>query len=62
MVGVRKVMLAGDTALVQSWSMIVNMESYPLDSGNLMMKSIDMVSKGSALGFANMGLRAAFLV
>src|SRR6266850_6699657 len=31
------------TALVQSWSVIVRIESYPFDSGNLTMKSIAMV-------------------
>ena len=28
---------------VQSWSVIVRMESYPADSGSFAMKSIDMV-------------------
>ena len=39
------------TALVQSWSVIVSIESKPFDSGNLTMKSIATVSKGSAPGF-----------
>ena len=28
---------------VQSWSMMVKIESYPADSGSFMMKSIDIV-------------------
>ena len=50
------------TALVQSWSVIVSIESKPFDNGNLTMKSIATVSKGSAPGFANMGLSGALLV
>ena len=48
------------TALVQSWSVTVSTESYPSESGNLTMKSMATVSKGSASGFANMGLNGAF--
>ena len=35
-------------ALVQSWSVIVRIESYPCDSGNLVIKSIATVSNGVA--------------
>ena len=37
--------------LVQSWSVIVNMESYPCDTGSFVMKSSTIVSNGSASGF-----------
>jgi hypothetical protein len=47
------------TALVQSWSVIVKIESNPLDKGNLTMKSIATVSKGRASGFGKMGLNVA---
>ena len=50
------------TALVQSWSVIVSIESKPFDNGNLTMKSIATVSKGSAPGLANIGLSGALLV
>src|SRR6266851_905058 len=36
------------TALVQSWSVIVSMESYPFDTSNLTIKSIAMVKNGHA--------------
>ena len=50
------------TALVQSLSVIVSTESKPFVSGNLTMKSMATVSKGSAPGFANIGLSGALLV
>ena len=37
------------TPFVQSWLVIVSMESYPLESGSLVMKSIEMVVNGSLL-------------
>ena len=49
------------TALVQSWSMIVSIELKPFDSGNLMMKSIAIVSKGNAPGLVKMGFSGALL-
>ena len=33
---------------VQSWSVMVKIESYPADSGSFMMKSMDMVWNGKA--------------
>jgi len=39
-------------AFMQLWSVIIKMVSCPLDSGNLMMKSIAIVWKGRALGSA----------
>src|SRR6201996_4454338 len=37
--------------LVQSWSVIVRMESYPWDTGSFVIKSNVTVSKGRASGF-----------
>ena len=37
-------------ALLQSWSVMVSIESYPCNTGNLVMKSRVMVSKGIASG------------
>src|SRR6266702_619674 len=48
-------------AFVQSWSMIVSIESYPCEVGSLVMKSSAMVSKGIASGFGNMGDNAALV-
>jgi hypothetical protein len=42
-------------ALEQSWLVTVRMESYPCDTGNLVMKLIATVSKGVASGLAHMG-------
>src|SRR5580698_7318372 len=42
-------------AFEQSWSMTVSMESYPCDTGSLVMKSTATVSKGVASGLAQMG-------
>ena len=37
--------------LVQSWSVMVRIESLPYDSGNFTIKSRATMSNGSALGF-----------
>src|SRR6266704_1842384 len=42
-------------ALVQSWSVTVSIESYPCDTGSLVIKSRAMVSNGIALCMGNMG-------
>src|SRR6266702_4504587 len=42
-------------AFVQSWSVMVSIESYPCEMGSLVMKSRVMVSNGIASGFGNMG-------
>ncbi len=39
----------------QSWSVIVSIESYPLDGGSLVMKSRAMHSNGCASEFVVMG-------
>ena len=46
---------------VQSWSVIVKMESYPADSGSFTIKSIDIVWNGKASAVGMMGFRGAFL-
>ena len=46
-------------AFEQSWSVTVSMVSYPFDGGNLTMKSIATVSKGSACDIGRMGRKAA---
>ena len=46
--------------LVQSWSVIVRMESKPADSGSFTIKSIAMVWKGSAPVIGVMGNKGAF--
>ena len=46
--------------LVQSWSVIVRMESNPADSGNFTIKSIAIVWNGSALVVGVMGDKGAF--
>ena len=46
--------------LVQSWSVIVRMESNPSDSGSFTMKSIAMVWNGSAPVVRVMGDKVAF--
>ena len=46
--------------LVQSWSVIVRMESNPTDSGNFTIKSIVIVWNGSALVVGVMGDKGAF--
>ena len=48
-------------AFEQSWSVMVSMASYPLDGGNLTMKSIATVSKGSACNVGEMGHKAAWV-
>ena len=40
--------------LVQSWSIIVRIESYPFESSRSVMRSHAMVSKGCAFGFVVM--------
>ncbi len=39
----------------QLWSVIVSIESYPLDGGSLVMKSSTMHLNGCASGFVVMG-------
>ena len=46
-------------AFEQSWSVTVSMVSYPFDGGNLTIKSIATVSKGSACDVGRIGRRAA---
>ena len=46
--------------LVQSWSVIMRMESNPADSGSFTMKSIAIVWKGSAPVVRVMGDKGAF--
>ena len=46
-------------AFEQLWSVMVSIVSYPLDGGNLMMKSIATVSKGNACDVRRIGRRAA---
>src|SRR6266850_820440 len=43
------------TALVQSWSVIVMIKSYPSDVGSLTMKSMAMVWKGSVSSWGVIG-------
>ena len=45
---------------VQSWSMMVKMESYPADSGSFMIKFIDIVWNGNAPIVGVIGFRGAF--
>src|SRR6266571_1743144 len=48
-------------ALLQSWSVTVSIESYPCDTGNLVMKSRATVSNGIASGLGYMGCRGALV-
>src|SRR5580693_2031753 len=48
-------------AFEQSWSVTVSMESYPCNTGNLVMKSTATVSKGVASGLAQMGSNVALV-
>ena len=48
-------------AFEQSWSVMVNIVSYPLDGGNLTIKSIATVSKGNACGIGEIGPKAAWV-
>jgi hypothetical protein len=48
-------------AFEQSWSMTVSMESYPCNTGSLVIKSTATVLKGVALGLAQMGSSAALV-
>ena len=45
---------------VQSWSVMVKMESYPADSGSFTIKSIDMVWNDKAPIIGVIGFRGAF--
>ena len=45
---------------VQSWSVMVRMESNPADSGNFTIKSMAIVWKGSAWASGVIGDRVAF--
>ena len=47
------------TAFEKSWSVMVSMESYPFEGGNLMMKSIATVSKGNACDVGKIGRKTA---
>ena len=47
--------------LEQSWLVMVSMESYPFEGGNLMMKSIATVSKGSACDTGEIGHNVAWV-
>ena len=49
------------TAFEQSWLVTVSMVSYPLDGGNLTMKSIATISKGNACGVGEIGRKAAWV-
>src|SRR5580693_9098732 len=48
-------------AFEQSWSVSVSMESYPWDTGNLVIKSTATVSKGIASGLAHIGSKGALV-
>src|SRR6266702_7117897 len=48
-------------ALLQSWSVMVSIESYPCDTGNLVMKFSAMVSNGIASGCGNIGCSGALV-
>jgi hypothetical protein len=48
-------------AFEQSWSVTVSMESYPCDTGSLVIKSTATVSKGVASGLAHMGSNGALV-
>jgi len=48
-------------ALLQLWSVMVSIESYPCDTGNLVIKSRVTVSKGIASGWGNMGCNGALV-
>ncbi len=48
-------------ALLQSWSVMVSIESYPCDMGSLVMKSRATVLKGIASGRGNIGCSGALV-
>ena len=48
-------------AFEQSWSVTVSIVSYPFDGGNLTMKSIATVSKGSACDTGEIGHNVAWV-
>jgi hypothetical protein len=47
-------------AFMQSWSVMVSIESKPFKSGNLTMKPIATVSNGSASGLWEYGCEGGF--
>ena len=47
--------------LVQPWSVIVSMESYPFEAGNLVMKSSATTSNGLASCRGYMGCKGALV-
>src|SRR6266702_2290369 len=47
--------------LLQLWSIIVSIESYPCDGSNLVIKSSTTVSNGIASGWGNMGCSGALV-
>ena len=47
-------------ALLQSWSVMVRIVSYPWDLGNLTMKSMAITSNGSASVLVVIGTRRGF--
>ena len=48
-------------AFEQLWLVTVSMELYPFEGGNLTMKSIATVSKGSACDVGKMGRKVAWV-
>ena len=48
-------------AFEQSWSVMVSMESYLFEGGNLTMKSIATVLKGNACGTGKIGRRVVWV-
>src|ERR1700761_5250801 len=48
-------------ALEQSWSVTVRIESYPFDSGSLVMKSMATTSNGIASSLAYIGCKGAWV-
>jgi hypothetical protein len=47
-------------ALLQSWLVMVRMESYPSDMGRSVIRSNAMVPKGMCICFRGMGTRGTF--
>src|ERR1700735_2563490 len=50
-----------NATLVQSWSVMVRIESYPWEGGSFVMKSTAMTSKGMASGFGKIGCSRALV-
>ena len=48
-------------AFEQSWLVIISIESYPPEGGNLTMKSIATISKGNTPGVGRIGCKAAWV-